>query len=152
MYRLIMAIGVVAVSCVAIGCGSSGDAATSAPLTKAQFIKRAGAICGRFQKERQADAARWLQEQAGGQTRAESHYDEGFKLIVAPSMRREAEELETLIAPGKDAVRLDRMVDNFVQASDAVADRGRQGLLAAGLKDFEREAEALRLPACADPM
>lgn len=153
MYRLMMAMGMVVAICMATGgCASSGDETTSARLTHAQFIKRADAICGKFQKSRQAKAARWAKEQPGGPSQVEANYDDGLKMIAAPSMREEAEELEGLSGPKKDTAELARMTKNFKRASKAVAAQGRQGLLAKELKDFEREAEALKMAACADPL
>jgi hypothetical protein len=152
MYRLIMVLGLVAATCLVLGCGSSRDEATSAPLTTAQFIKQAGAICGKYYKDRKSEAAKWLQEQPGGPAEAESHYDEGFKVIVAPSMRREAKELEALAAPEQDVGKLALMVGNFKRASDAVAEEGRRGLLNSALKRFESEAEHLKISNCANPL
>lgn len=153
MCRLIMAVGAVAVTClVAGGCGTSGNASTSAPLTHAQFIKQADAICQKFQKRRQTEAAEWVQEQPGETGQVEAHYDEGLKTVAAPSMQEEAEELEGLSPGKKDAKELARMTKHFKQASQAVAAQGRQGLLAVQLKAFEREAEALKMSACADPL
>jgi hypothetical protein len=152
MQRLIATLGILALACLGQACGSTGDEATSALLTKAQFVQRADAICERFQKERQAEAAKWLRQQPGGPAQAESHYDEGFKVIVAPSMRIEAEELAELSPPKKNAAELARMVENFKQGSKAVAAQGRRGLLVRELKDFEREAETLKMPGCANPL
>jgi hypothetical protein len=150
MYRLIvMAVGIGAVACLAIGCGGSGAETTSAQLSRAQLVKRADALCDRFRRARQAEAAAWLREQPG---EGEAQYDKGFQVVVAPSMKRQAEELEGLAAPERDAAELADLVENFEQASEAVSQRGRRGLLDAHLKDFEREAEDLKMHACANPL
>jgi hypothetical protein len=151
MYRLTMAIGVVAAACLVIGCGSSGDEATSAPLTKAQFIKQADAICTKFAKKREVAFDVWKEEFAGGIEEAQFHPDAGFKEIVAPSLQQEAEALEALAAPAKDEKQMVQMTESLLKASEDIAANGTAGLRRpSNMADFEDEAEAYGLEVCPD--
>lgn len=151
MQRLVTGMATLA-ACLILGCGSSGEEATATPLSKAQFQKQASAICTKFAKQRQAAAAAWLKEQSGGPTKAQSHYDEGFKEVVAPSMRQEAAELESIVPPDALAAQVERMIGGFRQASEAIAQKGTDGVTHPGLRSFEEESEALGIPNCPNPL
>lgn len=152
MYRLIMAMGVAAAACFALGCGSSGSEATSAPLTKAQFIKQADAICSKFAKKREAEFDVWKEEFPGGIEEAQFHPDPGFKKIVAPSLQEEAEALEGLSAPAKDQAQVAQMTESLSKASEDIAAKGTAGLQRpSNMADFEEEAGAYGLEICPNP-
>ncbi len=147
MYRLIMVIGVVAAVCMAAGCGSSGDEATSAPLTKAQFIKQADAICTKATQEREAAADAWRKELPGGPAEAESKLEDGFREVIAPALKGQAEQLETLMAPEKDRAEVAHMVSTLSHASQMMEEEPKKALQSS-VPQFEREAKAYGLKTC----
>src|SRR3954454_14053364 len=124
MYRLILAMGMAAATCFALGCGSSGSEATSAPLSKAQFIKQADGICAKAVKEREAAADSWRKELPGGAAEAEAKLEEGFKEVIAPALQQEAEELEALAAPEKDQNEVAKMLTTLSHAGQVIAQEG----------------------------
>jgi hypothetical protein len=142
----IIAAGIVAVAGFCIGCGTGGETAT-ASLTKAQFIKQAGAICEKYTKQREA-AADFKKHRPGGYTEAARHIDEQMKEVAAPSLQEQAEELKTLSPPEKDAEKIDRMFENLAQAADDIAAEGFKGVARSNWTDFEAEAEAYGLKGC----
>jgi hypothetical protein len=150
MYRLIVLIGVMASTAFALGCGGTGEESSSAPLTKAQFIKQADRICAKSTKERNAAALSFMEELPEGSAEAGSHLDEGLKQVVAPLMDREARELAALIAPEEDAAKVSRMIGNLSNASSDIAEEGSKGLRGSTLSTFESEASAYGLKICSN--
>jgi len=151
MYRLIMAIGMVAATCLVFGCGSAAEESSSTPLTKAQFIKQADQICAKSAKEREAAAASFIKALPGGAADAEAHLDEGVKQVVAPSMKEEATKLAALAAPENDVAEVSRMIENLSKASEVLAEDGSKGLSGSSLPAFEGEASAYGLKICSNP-
>jgi hypothetical protein len=148
MHRLIMAVGVAVATCLALGCGSSGSETTSAPLTKAEFIRQADAICAEINREEQAAAVAWKKEYPGGVTEAEAHPDEALRAVVVPYMQRKADELKALEPPAKDEAAVARMIDNLSQASKTLKEDGFESLPRSGALEFRQEAMDYGLKSC----
>ena len=141
MRRLILVgLGLVVAAGVVLGCGSSEDETASTPLTKAQFVKQANAICEERGKERQDKFASWEQQS--------SDFDAGLKKVIVPSVRQEVEELEALSPPAKDEAKVSKMIENLSEVADAIEKEGAEGISGSGLSDFERETEAYGLDVC----
>jgi hypothetical protein len=148
MYRVIMAIGMVAATCLVLGCGSSGGDSTSPPLTKAQFIKQGNAICAKFTKEREAtlrSVAKTLPDDSAG---AELRFREVVEQKVAPLLQEEAKELKALAEPERDRAEVTRMLDNFSRAGEVASEGDLSKALRSGYAAFEREAHAYGLEGC----
>jgi hypothetical protein len=142
---------VIAVGCV-LGCGSGEDEATSASLTKAQFIKQADAICARVSQQRPAALAAWKQTQNSAESSKQgSDLDAGLREVIAPSLRQEAEELEALTPPASDEAEVSRMVANLSEASNELGQEGVKKLTTPNLPQFKREAAGYGLKACRFP-
>lgn len=125
MNKLILTtLGLVIAIGFALGCGSGEDEATSAdeapPLTKAQFIKRADAICAKASKEQQVAAAAWVKELPGGPSEAEEKFAQGIKKIVPPLMHKKATRLEALPAPEGDEKAVAEIIDLIKQIQRSI--------------------------------
>lgn len=140
MYKLIMTLGVVAAVGFALGCGGGEDEATSASLTKAQFMKQANEICAKSKKEREAEIAAW--EKARG-TAGQGEPDIA-KEVLASSLRREAEELEALKPPAGAS----QLIGRLARASEILAKKGGEAISSSGVEQFEAEAAAYGLKSC----
>jgi hypothetical protein len=149
MYRLI--VGIAATICLVSGCGSAAEVSTPTPLTKAQFIKQADRICAKSAKKRDAAAASFVEGLPGGPAEAEAHLEEGFRRVVAPSVRREAQELAALAPPKGDTAVVSRMIGNLAKAGRVLAEEGPKAMSRSGLPAFEREAAAYGLKICPKP-
>jgi len=148
MYRLIMALAMAVATCFAVGCGGSSDEATSAPLTKAEFIKQADAICTKINKEAEVAAASWKKGFPGGIAEAEEHPDDGLRKVLVPSMEREAEQLETLEPPAKDEAMVTRFIENLSRASETLDREGFKVLSQSGILGFKEEVAGYGLKKC----
>lgn len=147
MFRLIvMTVGVAVAIGFALGCGGE-DEAESAPLTKAEFIEQADAICAESAKELQADVAVW-KEKFPKPAEVEKNLDDGARQILAPSLQREAKELEALSPPAKDEAEVSRMIESLSKAGKAFAKEGEQAFSRPQTQQFEQEAAAYGLKAC----
>jgi hypothetical protein len=150
MYRLIMTLGLIAAVGAGWGCGGSDGEATSEPLTKAEFIKQANALCLKINREELADAAAWKKSYPGGVAEAEAHADDALRTVIVPYMRRKAEELGALEPPAEDRAKIDRMVRNLSRASETLDDEGLEALTQSGALEFRQEATAYGLKSCGD--
>jgi len=111
--RLITALAVVvALAGMAAGCGDSGEE----PLTKAEFVKQADAICETHDQELEAELT------AYGEEKARPGQDKGTeftKTVLLPSIESEIEEISELSPPEADA----QQVSAMLSAMQAGADR-----------------------------
>ena len=145
MYRLITAIGMVAAVCFALGCGSSGSEGTAAsetiskPLTKAEYIKQATAICKENSKSRNADFGTWSKQYEGDPNGPNAHFAEAIEEVVVPSVGDKVAELEKLPAPEADADKLAAMIDSLSQAQKNLDQAGQGGIVEADVQQFESE-------------
>jgi hypothetical protein len=139
-------IGIVAAALFAPGCGGSNSDTATTEVTKAQFIKRAEAICAEAKKNREAEIARW--EMESGVKPTEVDLDEGLKDVVAPSLDKEAEELAALTLPRAVEASLERMIAKLSKASAILAKEGEKGITRSRIDQFEREATNFGLKGC----
>lgn len=148
MYRLIAVLGILAVICLVAGCGgSSGGEATSAVLTKAQFIKQADAICTKATKEREAAVNAWRSEYSG-QEEQEAHLKAGLKEVIAPHLQEEAEALKNLSPPQEDEATVARLIAALSTATKDLAKEEPEKALQSGIPGFEHDAAAYGLKVC----
>ena len=144
MNRLVIAaIGISVIALLVAGCG---DTAT-ADITKAQFIKRANAVCAKSKKEREAEIAAW--EKKSGSKGGEDAFDRLLRQVVGPSLTDEAEELEALPPPAQDAGRYERWIALLLRGSKILEEEGAKGIERFRVEEVERRAIALGIKNCA---
>jgi ABC-type glycerol-3-phosphate transport system substrate-binding protein len=133
--RLIaMLAAVLAVVIVAAGCGSSGDDSssgdtgssdttettdTTAALSKAEFIKQGDAICTKGNKTIETEANEFAEENdvnTAKPTRAQK--EEVIVAVVAPSVRKQGEEIAELGAPSGDEAEVEAIVAAVEEGAD----------------------------------
>jgi hypothetical protein len=124
--RLIaMLAAVLAVAIVAAGCGSSSDTGssdtteTAAALSKAAFVKKADAICtvGNESIENEADEfAKENNVNTEKPTQAEK--EEVIVAVVAPSVRKQGEEIAELGTPSGDEEAVEAIVAAVEEGAD----------------------------------
>lgn len=152
MYKLIMTMGVVVAIGFAFGCGSGEDEATSASLTKAQFIKRADEICTEINQQRVPALLQWKKQHAEEEfANAKAQLDAGLRAVVGPSLRQEAEQLGTLTPPADDEAEVSRMIENLSKGSEELEQVGPQALSGPSISQYKREAAAYGLKVCRFP-
>jgi hypothetical protein len=152
VYRWIcvVALGIL-LAAISAGCGGSGggggEGETSPPLTKAQFIKKADAICAKRKKEWDSASAAFQKEAAG---KKEMSRVKGLELFagvleetLVPSLQRELASLEELGAPKGDEATIERMLKRRGESIEKIEDEGFQALYTTEtLGTFVKEAEA----------
>jgi len=113
-----------AAGAVLAGCGSdssSGASATdevAAPLSKAEFVKQASAICEQGLKKKDAAVSVALKEQAE-QAQSAPTAQETAKLIeetVLPAYSKTVDQLSQLGAPKADEAEIEKMMGEFEAA------------------------------------
>lgn len=139
---ILMSLGLVVAVGFAVGCGSGDDDATSASLTRAQYLEQAGAICNKTRGEIQEAAA--AQAKNGKQV----NYDSAASEILGPALKREAEELQELPAPSADEATLAHMLESLSKAAAAFSKEGAGSESSASIKKFTQETEAYGLEDC----
>ena len=109
------------------GCGGGGQPSDSEPLTRAQFIKRASAIC-RSEEARKTRALRSVSERGndflGGSRR---DLEKLVSEAILPLYAEMIEEMAELSPPPKDAAKVERIVSQYERKlGEAEANPGRQ--------------------------
>lgn len=133
MHKLILAIvGFAAVAALWAGCGGGSDdqagaaGDTTATLTKAQFVKKASAICAERREEWSDVVAPARKElQAADGSINEKKVEELVTGSLVPLMQEELEKLEALGVPAGDEKTVNAMLKSRSQAiADIEADTG----------------------------
>jgi hypothetical protein len=147
---LVIAIG------FALGCGSGEDEATSAdqapPLTKAQFIKQADAICTEVAKEREVAAAAWAKNMKGRSEETPEKIGEAVKEIMPPLMHEEGTRLETLSAPEGDEKAVAEIIDLLEKVQQSIEQADEKIFFPSGIREFENKASGYGLKVCPTPL
>jgi hypothetical protein len=150
VYRWIGGIAVAVVLLgVGVGCGGgSGD--TTSDITKAQFVKKADAICADFGKKRTAAAEKEFNSKLAEAGELDSELKElGEKLLhesLIPLLNEQQEELESLGAPAADEEKVESMMDNLGKAIGEMEDAEFEDVVGGDQLDpFEKEAETYGL-------
>jgi hypothetical protein len=144
--RAIVGIGVATAVCLAgLGCGGGGE---SSPLTKAEFIKQADAICAKVNKENTSEVAAYKKQHSITLRSGEAAVDEIFENVVVPSIRRQVEQLEALSPPAEDEEKIAKMIGHLSQAAESLAEKGFEGLGGSGFAPFQQEAVEYGLEDC----
>lgn len=144
--RTIVGIGVAVAACLGgLGCGGGGD---SHPLTKAEFIKQADAICVKVNKENTRDVAAWKKQHSISAKDGEAAVDEILENVVVRSIRRQVKQLEALSPPTEDEEKIAKMIGHLSQAAESLAEKGFEGLGGSGFAPFQQEAVEYGLEDC----
>lgn len=147
--------GVLALALVAAGCGGGGGgsdtAVAEASITKADYVKKAEAVCKKGEEELQADFATFLKEKENVKKATEADYAELLEKVVAPNITTEVEELGELDVPQGDASQIEAMLKARVD-SIAIAESNPKAMVAKSEEVFGQASKLAReygLKACA---
>ncbi len=112
-------IGVLLILVVAVGCGGA-DGSDTTTVTKAEFVKQAGAICKKTAARRDAAALALFKEQRerGEPSRQEvkEQTEEVLTDAVLPALDQMANELAELDAPVDDGTQIDAIIESYREA------------------------------------
>jgi hypothetical protein len=102
------------VAMLAVGCGggsSGGDTeVTVSSMSKAEFIKKADAVCKKGSEAITADYGEFLREHKGVKNPTEALFSELVDRVVAPNLEREVEEIRALGAPKGQEARVEAVL------------------------------------------
>ena len=116
------------------GCGGSdgGSSTATASISKADFIKKADAICSKAAKQTQAEFAEFAKKNQLAATKepTPAQYAELGKTILIPALKRQVSEIQALGAPSGDEQRIADFLTAVEQA----------------IKKAEAEPQAARSP------
>lgn len=147
MYRWIGGIAVALLLLgVGVGCGGGGGDDTTSEITKAQFVKKADAICNDFRDKRLAAAEKEFNPKLAEVGVVNSEIKElGNKLLtesVIPLLNEQQEALEGLGAPAGDEEKVETMMDNLDKAIGEFEEAEFEEVFGGDQLDpFELEAE-----------
>jgi hypothetical protein len=118
-----LAAGVLLVALVA-GCGSSSD---SSSLTKAEFIKQADQICTKGEKSIENGAEKFAEEnKVDTENPTKAQKEEVIKTVVAPDIRKQAEEIDDLGAPKGEESEVEAIVTSVEEGADELESKPAQ--------------------------
>lgn len=98
-----------------VGCGGAGDSASTPPVTKAEFIKRADLICRRadVMQHRTLDALIAKDGKELNKLTPVVHEEKVVRVITLPSVRREIREIEALESPDGEGKKVNAIIAGF---------------------------------------
>jgi hypothetical protein len=114
----LLAVGLATVVALA-GCGGSGSAdTTAAAISKAEFIKKADAICAKGQKRSQSELNAFAKENnaSGAKEPTTAEWAEIGTQILVPALQRQLDEVRQLGSPAKDEEQIDEYLDQSEEA------------------------------------
>jgi hypothetical protein len=102
---------VLAVVLIVVGCGGSDSSA--APITKAEFVKKADAACEKSHKQSEAELFDFLEKNklAINKAPSKAQYTELVDKILTPSVEVEIEKIRDLGTPKGDKGEVEAMLD-----------------------------------------
>ena len=143
---LVSAIALVGLS----GCGDDSDDAAGATITKAEFVKRATAICKARGDEIRKKGAKVL---ADTEDLSQSKAATALVAVSVPAFERELRELSELEAPAGDAGSLDAVFDEIRETINRL--KKSPGVVRNypnyPYRHSEQAAAAYGIPACGRP-
>jgi hypothetical protein len=95
------------------GGGSSSSDETVAKLTKAEYVKKASAICAANGRRMGAALTSYTKKHPLGKNAGEAQADELIEAVALPGFRAEVEELQDLPAPRGDEAQVEVMLAKF---------------------------------------
>lgn len=104
---------------VAAGCGSDEEDS----LTKAEFVKKANAICTAGNKEIEKGIESFVKENSpGGGRLTDAQLTEGAEDFVIPSLRKQVDGIDALGTPSEDGEQAEELVEAAKDALGEVED------------------------------
>ncbi len=139
--RLIaLSVGVLGVVLAAAGCGGDDEEASTSSITKAEFIRKADAICKKGDRQVEEKFAAFLKEneellKTSDVSEAElaAGSAEVAETILIPGARKEMETLRALEAPSGDEDQIEEILD----ALDESIERSEEDPQAAVMSNLE---------------
>ena len=129
------------------GCGGSSD---SDSLTKAEFVKRAEAICAKHKAQVENDLFAYIAKNTGEKSPSKAVQGEAVTKTVVPIYRAELEEIEALGAPSDDEDQVGEILSSFEGGIAATeADPVRAFRVSGQFTEFSKLANAYGLKICA---
>ena len=122
-----IAFSVLAFAALAVGCGGGDDSSdassASAPLTKAEFIKQADAICDEASQQSQTEAEEFAKENDFELEEAnKKQLEEAVSAVLIPNLNQQAEDIAALDAPAGDEERIEELTASLEDAAAEVED------------------------------
>lgn len=115
----------VALAAVVAGCGG-GDSTTDSTtvvLTKTEFIKQGDAICKEATEKNQSEAEDFAKENDFELEKAsKDQLEEAIAEVLAPSLNKQAEEIDALGAPSGDEKQVEEIVVAVEDAAGEIED------------------------------
>src|SRR5262245_30219656 len=116
---LVSACGLAALALVAAGCGSDDDTtATTAALTKAQFLKQGNQICSEGNKEINAGFEEFAEENNIPKNKrpSDAQLEEVAETVLIPSVSDQVEGIKELGAPEGEEEQVEEITDAAEEA------------------------------------
>jgi hypothetical protein len=103
---------------VAAGCGGDEDS-----LTKAEFVKKANAICTAGNEEIEKGIESFIEDNSpGGKRLTDAQLTEGAEEVLVPSLRKQVDQIADLGTPSEDGEEAEEIVEGAEEALEEVED------------------------------
>jgi len=113
---LVAVLAAVFLGLLAVGCGSSSD---SSSLTKAEFVKQADQICTKGEKSIEDGAEKFAEDNdVNTEKPTKAQQEEVIQQVVAPDIRKQAEEIGDLGAPKGEEAEVEAIVTAVEDGAD----------------------------------
>jgi hypothetical protein len=110
------------------GCGGGGggdsttSAASEAPLTKAEVIRKGDAICQVGNEASQTEIEKFAKEKGFGSSEpSKAQFEEIVTEVLVPNLEQQADELDALVPPAEDQDEIDAIVAALRESISAIA-------------------------------
>jgi hypothetical protein len=143
----------VALAAVVAGCGGgeSTTDSTTVVLTKTEFIKQGDAICKEANEKNQSEAEDFAKENDFELEKAnKAQIEEAVAAVLAPSLSKQAEELDALGAPAGDEKQVEEIVVAVEDAAEEIEDEPKLVFEEKTLKKANQLAEAYGFKVCGE--
>jgi hypothetical protein len=108
-----------ALALVVAGCGGGGDSTEGSSLTKAELIKQGDAICKKGEETLEEEANEFAKENGIDTSKpTKAQQEEVIEQVVAPALRKQAEELRELGTPSGEEDAVEEIFDTLEEGTE----------------------------------
>lgn len=135
---------------VVAGCGGGDEASSASTLSKAEFVKRANAVCRKERAGLAGRIAEFEQRRGGKKPRP---YADAVHFVVLPTIESEIWKIESIGTPVGEKERIRVLLAAERSALDSVAVKPRVPSIEAARQPFDRSGRMFRaygLSSCAN--
>jgi hypothetical protein len=119
---LLLVVAIASLGLISCGGGDDETSGTATSLTKAQFVKKADAICQKYNRQGERKFKAVVEEQELGENPSPEEAAESIKQVAVPILEGQISELSSLPVPAGEEQKVELILERQKQSLEKVED------------------------------